>query len=288
MGLRIPPGTVKLRNSIREPASIATDTRDRQALSQLVLHRCRSVVSSLLLGVCATSCVEDFSQRTPLLDTSVQFELVSHEEGDSLNVTDPTFTFAFNDYLDLRASALENAFSLRAGIHQPRVQPSWDAVRQTLRIRPLDPLRPGLVYTLAVDRELLRGLGSRPVESPIDEWEFRVDAVAQIGGELDLPTFTYAEHVRPVLVENCGCHWSPGTVLTPLDSATLRGRADQRSGRALVVPFDAGRSYLVEKILDDYPDRFGTQMPPPWADESPLSSEDLQQIHDWIAGGALD
>ena len=279
---------VKLRKSVRQPASIATDTPDRQALSHLVSHRVRVRVSSLFLGVCVVSCVEDFSERAPLLDTSVQFELVSHADGDRLTVINPAFEFHFDDYLDVRASALGSAFTIQAGVHRPRLESTWDAVGQTLMIQPLDSLRVGLVYTLSADPERLRGLGSRSVDSSQNEWLFRVAEDAGEREEIEAPRLSYYTDIRPILVDGCSCHWAPETALTPLEPSALAERADQRSGRSLVVPFDPARSYLLEKILDGYPDRFGTQMPPPWADEGSLTSEQVQLVHDWIAGGAIE
>jgi hypothetical protein len=246
------------------------------------------VISSVLLVVCAVACVEDFSEQLSVHDGAVGFELVSHRAGDLLHVTNPTFTFEFGDYLDARTSDMVRAFTLEAGVHRPRLVATWDVVRRSLDVQPLDSLRGGLTYTLSVEVEFLRGLGSRPVNSQLATWFFPVDSDAAALPEIAVEAVGYSQHIRPILVESCGCHWEPQRALTPLDPVTLAGRADQRRGRSLVVPFDPGRSYLMEKLLDAYPDRFGTQMPPPWAEEAPLSGAEMQLVHAWISGGALD
>ncbi len=210
---------------------------------------------------------------------------MSHSDHDAITVRDPTFTLEIDGYLDARASNLGGAFSLSSGSHQPFLDSTWDPSRQQVVVRPLDPLRPTLRYVLEVKLDALRGLGGALIEGT-NRWEFVVDSEAVVTSVAEATALSFEEDVYPLIWEHCGCHWEPQSQLSRLDLDSLREQASERPGRRLVEPYDAASSYLLEKILIDYPDRFGTQMPPPWSDEVRLSRQEVRVIRDWIEAGA--
>ncbi|MFT6397020.1 MAG: hypothetical protein ACJAYU_001764 [Bradymonadia bacterium] len=146
-------------------------------------------------------------------------------------------------------------------------------------------MRPTLRYTLEIEREALAGLGGRRVYGA-EQWEFVVDAEAGTTSASESTPLSYTNDVSPLLWEHCGCHWEPESQIGRLDFESLRDAATERPGRRSLQPYDAANSYLLEKILIDYPNRFGTQMPPPWSDEARLSRDEVRIVHDWIATGA--
>lgn len=245
------------------------------------------LVSFVLLGVCTLSCVEDFSDRDPPDDPPVQFDLESHVDADSITVRNPAFVFVFDDYLDARSSDFDRTFQLSSGSHQPFLDVVWDPSRRRITVAPLDPLRPTLRYALEANLEALSGLGGRQVEGQT-VFTFVVTADATVRPEAAPPDPTYNDDVAPLLWEHCGCHWEPESQLGRLDFGSLRARATERPGRRLVEPYDAADSYLLEKVLTDYANRFGTEMPPPWSDETHLSDDEVRLIRDWIAAGAAE
>ncbi len=85
----------------------------------------------------------------------------------------------------------------------------------------------------------------------------------------------------------CGSAIGPGypSAIAPRD---LIGQpSTQQPDLLLVQPFDPERSYLMHKLLWDYPLREGTAQPTPWDGGAPLPEQDLRLIERWIRGGAL-
>jgi hypothetical protein len=97
------------------------------------------------------------------------------------------------------------------------------------------------------------------------------------------------DEIAPILTARCGgCHGQAAwPLLVPMERDALVNTRDARTDRPLVRPFDPADSYLLHKLLPDYPDRRGTQQPPPWSDDpTPLTPAQLLKIERWIAGGA--
>ena len=278
---------VKLDKSVRESACIATDSIGRQALSKVDSKRTISAICLFFSVICVTGCVGDFSEVSPARDDVVRFELVSHADGDPLEVTNPLFRFVADDHLNVRGADPVAALTLSAGAHRPVLSGSWDPLTRELLVEPLDPLRTGLMYTLTLDVSRIRAEAGAVVVADLDEWRFRAEGIVA-DDRPGVRIVSYDLDIQPVLVESCGCHWEPDGPLTALDARTLRERATSRAARSLVVPYDPARSYLIEKILPDYDDRFGTAMPPPWSTEEPLTDDEIRLISDWILGGAVD
>lgn len=91
----------------------------------------------------------------------------------------------------------------------------------------------------------------------------------------------FANDVMPILQSNCafsGCHGG-GSAQDGVDLSSY----DQIIRTGEVSPFNAGRSDLIEVMLDNDPDDV---MPPPPA--ARLSAEQIQLISDWINQGAQE
>ena len=65
----------------------------------------------------------------------------------------------------------------------------------------------------------------------------------------------------------------------------IGARADEVD-EVIVIRYDAADSYLMHKIIPDYPlRRYGVQ-PPTWSDAEPLTANEIALIEDWIRVGA--
>lgn len=180
--------------------------------------------------------------------------------------------FCFSDYLDPRLSDFDNAISLRSGRFEAFGTPTYDPLDRCLRFTPAQPLVAGLRYELELDAERLRTARRGAVEA-IEARAFTIREDARDPGPASNDPIRFTD-VAPLL-HGCTCHTQE-----PLQAPTAFGYADlldrratQDPARRLVEPGRADRSYLVEKVLPGYPDRFGTEMPPPWPARDPAVVE---------------
>ena len=116
------------------------------------------------------------------------------------------------------------------------------------------------------------------------------DADTDTDADADAPAWT---DVFPLLESHCGgCHESDyfGHFVVVGDAAAthallLEAPPIQGAGLRYVVPRDLTASLLVEKIGDD--PTLGEPMPPEGSrDVTPLTTEEVALIEDWVRGGA--
>lgn len=107
---------------------------------------------------------------------------------------------------------------------------------------------------------------------------------------------SYSGTVSKIFTDNClYCHWPKSPIgyqlENPFDPTTgIIGRATSWTSARntqLVVPGHPEQSFLVDKIKDTdlNPDTEGASMP---LDNPLVTASELQAIHDWIQGGALN
>lgn len=215
-----------------------------------------------------SGCASDDSAGKLHIVDSLPAPGAAHPAGDPIRIR-------FDGYLDpltdwsqtVTLSSAEVPFAARV---------TYDPVDRALVAVPLLDLRPGVGYTVTVLGERLRGVDGRP--APAEPFVLGFHAVA------DPPTRPRREEVdfadlAPVLADQCSCHGPEPLVYPPLTPAALVGRPSQRRpDRLLVVPGDALASYLVERVLPDYPTVRGLPMPP----DEPLPDEVLRALITWI------
>lgn len=122
---------------------------------------------------------------------------------------------------------------------------------------------------------------------PPGEWPELVpsrEAAPQEVAELPSPSW---QEVSPLIEERCaGCHRDEQWGLNPLTYDSLLGAKSTQTDQFLVRAGDPQDSYLMRKILPDYPEREFTVQPPPWSDVERLDRQELLLIEGWIAAGA--
>jgi len=147
----------------------------------------------------------------------------------------------------------------------------------------------------APDRTLAAVTGA-PFEAPEGPLAFRIDADGPTTN-VPLPDdpVTFAD-IEPLLTARCAqCHGNTEAwpFLVPMTPEALNGQPSEQVPALLVRPGDPYDSYLMHKLIPDYPVRRNGPHPPPWgedepweADATPLTTEELWLIERWIAGGA--
>ncbi|MCA9565235.1 MAG: Ig-like domain-containing protein [Myxococcales bacterium] len=195
-------------------------------------------------------------------------------------------TFEFNHYLDRDSFEYYNAVTLQSGyLSTPGVARYWHAGR-TIEFFPSRDMRPGLNYVVRINADTVRSLDGSELAQPA-EVMFQTASEGTVEVSRDLPVLSFETDVRPLFEARCGgCH-GPDSALVQLDYETLSDReSSQIPGRDLVVPFAPETSYLLHKVLTDYPDRRLDPMPPIWSADEGLSVEQQRVVEQWIVSGA--
>lgn len=202
----------------------------------------------------------------------------------------PTITLTFSDYLNDESFTSYSAVSLASNGLRVRGVLRYQMTTKSLIWTASRALEPGLVYTLEVDPSALRSVTDAPPDISWTPPRLIADASAPtITAPLpdaDAPV-TFAD-VSPIFEARCnGCHDDPAWQLPALTRGGLVGAPSAQVDRVLVRPFDPSDSYLMHKLLPDYADRRFGAHPPRWHDDpTPLTTEQLWRIEQWIAQGA--
>jgi hypothetical protein len=152
-------------------------------------------------------------------------------------------------------------------------------------------LEPGLEYTATFTLGDVRSVTGAPPLPPATLTQIKLvdDTLPDEALPPEITETPGWDAVAPIFAARCaGCHGQPGwPQLVPMTREALVNARDARTGRPIVRPFDPAASYLLHKLIPDYPDRRGTAQPPPWSDDpAPLMPAELLRIERWIAGGA--
>lgn len=197
----------------------------------------------------------------------------------------PEIRLQFDTYLEEDRLLDYGVASLESGGLRISGRVEYEMAARTLVFRPLRDLVPDLTYRLVLRADYLRSVTGAPL------------------GEVELPSFVSSdedattesaetprigwEQVDAILERKCrSCHADPQWGLNPLTRASLVGARSEQTDAVLVAPYDPGDSYLMHKILPDYPLRRFTIQPPPWSRADPLTTSERRAIEVWIRNGA--
>ena len=214
--------------------------------------------------------------------------IVSVEPGlDTEVALDQTFVLTFNDYIDPRPLTFFNTATLTSGGVRASIRTDYRMVDKALIVSNRREMRSGLLYDLVLSPEVLASVTGQSFEAPEglrflagSHFETRADESGEAPRWAD---------VEPLFAPCNVCHADPEWKLVPITRAALVGQASsQRPELMLVRPFDPPSSYLMHKILYDYPRREGSAQPPPWAGYEEMSRGALRLVESWIRAGALD
>ncbi len=219
----------------------------------------------------------------PLDDWLNFLEIVPEEE---LSVR-PTITIAFNAYLDPTTYDSYSTARLQSGGLRHGSRVDYRMTRREIHFRPTSDLEPELQYELVWTADDVRSVTGSPLHPRASLPTFMIRDDLETSPPLQRPEVSWRE-VEELFEAHCtSCHgdsrWSQLPMLTP---ETLIGARSDQVDAMLVEPFHPARSYLMHKILPDYPVRRFTEQPPPWSDQPPLSTDDIERIEHWIANGA--
>ena len=201
----------------------------------------------------------------------------------------PWLAVRFDAHLDDDTFRSFGVMQLVAGGLIQRGEVRHVVTERTLYWRPYSDLRDGFLYTLDYTLAGVESVTGSPMlddpEGPI----FRVDTTLESEPfPLDDSPVSFDE-VDAIFSERCvSCHGqSSWPQLVSLDEQSLGTTRQEQLGRVLVRAGDPADSYLLQKVLPDYPDRLNGPCPPTWSDDpEPLTPDELWLIERWIRNPA--
>ncbi len=250
----------------------------------------RALLSSLTIAIVAAcgpvdpAPVDDVPERPGPYDRFLEVIDVSPGEGDIPER--PTLRIRFNDYLDDDELLDYSIVSLQSGGLRAAGRVDYEMTTRTLVFEPFGPLEHGLTYQVVVRGDFLRSVTGAPLATA-NLPRLRVDRSAESATPgLALPSAGW-DRVDAIFEAKCrSCHSDPQWALDPLTRDSMIGRPSEQTGIPLVTPFDPDESYLMRKILHDYPLRRFTVQPPPWSGATALTVEETLVVETWIRNGA--
>ena len=216
-------------------------------------------------------------------DHWLEIDRISPASGDL--AAQPQIAVRFNDYIDddsFRSYAFGSLSSAGVGA-------SGDAdyimTDKTVVWRPWGVLETSLIYSFRITGDVTSATGS-PLLQPAEWPTYLIDPEATSTEVVELPDARWTD-VEPIFEAKCAsCHQDPQFGLNPLTYDSLIGAKSDQVDLYLVRPRDPSDSYLMQKLLWDYPDIEFVHQPPKWAGGEELSREELLTVEGWIASGA--
>ncbi|MBN1944101.1 MAG: Ig-like domain-containing protein [Bradymonadales bacterium] len=191
----------------------------------------------------------------------------------------------FNRYLDPDSFHYFDAVIVSSGSISAAGLSRYNMTERTLTFYPTRNYRSELVYTVTLNPDTVRSIAGSPLVVPFS-LHFQSGQAGTVDQNRIQQAISFAASIRPTLERRCHCH-DLDHDLAPLTHDGLVGVPSlEWEGRMRVVPFDPPRSYLMHKILPDYPQRRFGAMPPGWSGDPPLEPPLLLEIERWIATGA--
>ncbi len=198
----------------------------------------------------------------------------------------PTISITFNDYLQDDSFRSHSLAAMASGGVKAYGHADYVMTDKTIVWHPWSALEPGLVYDFTILDKLTSATGA-PYLAPVTPPQFKASRDVEASAPVALPDATWSQ-IEPIFEQRCtSCHRDKQWKLNPLTYDSLVGEKSAETDLYLVRPGDAPDSYLMRKLLWDYPDIEFTPQPPPWsAGSEELPRDELRLVEGWIAHGA--
>lgn len=242
----------------------------------------------LLLGalLALTSCAEGETLPENFYDRPLHLTAITPDPETGPVARNQTFRLALNTYLDPEPLTYYNTLTLRSGAIRTSSLTYYNMVDKELVLRTRRNMEPNLFHDLGINPDVLLSVTGQPYDGAL---QFTYTVGDFLYDEPDLPAEpspTWAD-VENIFAPCNTCHEDPEWLLPPMTYEGLVGQPSRQNPELLLVRRgDAPASYLMHKILWDYPLREGTAQPPPWANYDQLTRDQQRTLEAWIRGGA--
>lgn len=197
----------------------------------------------------------------------------------------PTIQIHFNEYLEDGSFTSFDAATLRTGDLSWAGWTDYVMTDKTLVWEARNEVPADLQIDLTVGE--LESVTGETFPGAASAASYMTSMDASADDPPSYPSTTWSA-VREIVDERCAdCHGDADwPKLNPLTHASLVGRSSDQVDTLLVRPYDPSDSYLMHKLLWDYPVRRGEPQPPAWDGGEQLPRQELLAIEGWIAAGA--
>ena len=180
----------------------------------------------------------------------------------------------FNQYLD--PEALDGAIRVTSADVGFKVRVAYDPVDRALVVVPRLQLRTRVGYSVTIVADVVRGVLG---ETLAEDFDFDFVATAPTAPAAPAAELDFDVDLAPALEARCGCHGPEPDVFPDLVPEALVGvRSRRQPDRVLVEPGEPLQSYLVQRVLVDYPTVRGLPMPL----DAPLSVDVQRRLVAWV------
>lgn len=234
-------------------------------------------------GIIGSTGADGRDDQSGPYDRPLVIDEISPDDGPL--TTNPTIELRFNEYLEDGSFTTFDAATLRAGALS---WPGWtDYVMtdKTLVWQARSEVPTGLQVDLAVGE--LESVTGETFPGAAAAASYTTSRDASAAAPSSYPSTSWSA-VRDIFDERCtNCHGDEDwPKLNPLTHESLVGHPSDQVDELLVRPYDPSDSYLMHKLLWDYPVRQGEPQPPAWEGGEQLPRQELLAIEGWIAAGA--
>ena len=244
----------------------------------------KKIVVCLLLCLGLGQCYSDLSGDDPV---SLKVVDLYPPEGSIEVPLNTKIIIHFDQYLDPEPLRYWNMVRVRSNGVYAGGASYYDMVDKRIRFELYSQLKPDFRYSYELQVDSLSSITGALLEAEVPEPIIFQTGTGVVINEDKEPNPTYSEDIQIILSEYCSCHGSDQWKMEEFTRQTLtESFSEQIPELRLVQPFDAPKSYMMHKILWDYPVRGGQPMPPPWSGGELLPVETLRLIEYWIRSGA--
>lgn len=231
--------------------------------------------------------VDDDGDPIPMPEPGEEWLRFERVEPQGEISTRPTIAVEFNQYLDPTSFGTLGVVRLQSGGHLRTGVVDYRMTRKKLLFEPTRELEPGLSYSLVFGADDIESVVGSPLDPDVGLPTYTADDQLEPTRSFERPAVGWQE-VEELFDAHCNdCHADPDWQLPELSRDRLVGGRSEQTDTMLVEPYHPARSYLMHKILPDYPVRRHTVQPPPYSEHAgALSTDDIERIEHWIAGGA--
>jgi hypothetical protein len=199
--------------------------------------------------------------------------------------TQPRIRLQLSDYLEDDSFKSFNFMFLRSGGRVYGGTSTYSVVDRAIYFEPNQRLPSSLIFEVVINPDIKAEADIR-IQIPDSLVAYQTSSSILAPRPVSQQPVTWSDIESIIQAECSNCHTEePGSPVA-LTHDNLVGEKSRQVDRFLVKPGDASDSYLMQKLLEDYPGIRFTRQPPPWSENGPLSGNELKTIERWIEQGA--